>query len=116
MARFNGQTAYAQYSYFKVNGAADGYRLTVSGPSGTAGDALTYHSGYQFTTKDVDVDSVPTANCAVNFKGGWWYNACHWTNPNGYYYNEASSVSDGVNWYYWTGAFESLKTIEMKVR
>ena len=54
---FNGNTSYAHYEYFSVVGTSDNYRLFVSGYSGTAADAMTYHSGYQFTTRDRDNDA-----------------------------------------------------------
>ena len=34
---------------FTVANAADSYRLLVSGYSGTAGNAMTYHSGHKYT-------------------------------------------------------------------
>ncbi|CAH3185154.1 unnamed protein product [Porites evermanni] len=41
----------------------------------------------QFSTKDADNDGS-SANCAETQKGGWWYNACSWANPNGVYYTK----------------------------
>ena len=36
----NGDSAYAQYTTFKINDEMDGYRLTIGGYSGTAGNTL----------------------------------------------------------------------------
>lgn len=117
MQRTNGQAAYAQYSSFKINGAADGHRLIVSGYSGTAGDSLSTHSGYMFSTKDVDRDTVSDANCAVIYSGAWWYHACHASNLNGLYLNGPhASYANGVNWWDFAGHYESLKVSKMKVR
>jgi ficolin len=48
------------------------YKLQVSGYSGDAGDSMSGHSGFDFTTNDQDND-VYSANCAISFKGAWWY-------------------------------------------
>ena len=84
--------------------------------SGTAGDALSYHRGYPFTTKDQDNDSWG-GNCAVGNKGAWWYKSCHHSNLNGlYHHGKHSSYADGVNWYHWKGHNYSAKGAEMKIR
>ncbi|KVP96665.1 hypothetical protein WJ97_12340 [Burkholderia ubonensis] len=124
MMRTNGQTAYAQYTAFKISPASDKYRLAVALTfvGGTAGDSLTngtsqLHNGMPFSTKDVDNDNVATASCAQVYKGAWWYNACHASNLNGaYLYGPHTSYADGVEWYTWTGHYESLAHTEMKVR
>ena len=84
--------------------------------SGTAGDSLSTHRGYPFTTKDQDND-IWSGNCAVSYKGAWWYNACHHSNLNGvYHHGQHSSNADGVNWYHWKGYKYSAKRAEMKIR
>jgi len=83
--------------------------------SGTAGDSLAYHRGYAFSTKDRDNDGSPSSNCALSYKGGRWYNYCHYSNLNGLYLNgKVDSV--GIVWYYWKKNSESFKRSEMKVR
>jgi len=60
---------------------------------------------------------VYRGSCAVSFKGGWWYTACHAANPNGLYLNGShTSYADGVNWNPFRGLHYSLKRIEMKLR
>jgi len=82
----------------------------------STGDSLTCQLGQQFSTYDEDHD-LWSNNCAVTYKGAWWYNACHHSNLNGYYYGGPhTSFADGVEWYEWTGLFYSLKTTEMKIR
>lgn len=49
-----------------------------------AGDALSYHNGWKFTTFDRDND-IALSNCALTHHGGWWYKNCHLANPNGRY-------------------------------
>ena len=119
MMRTNLQVADARYSNFRVTGAADAYRLaSVSWVGGTAGDSLGGHVGAQFTTKDASHDLVdPSNNCAMQYKGAWWYTNCHSSNLNGLYLNGVhTSYADGIEWRTWTGYYESLGKVEMKVR
>jgi hypothetical protein len=70
-----------------------------------------------FTTRDVDNDMNNERNCAVKFKGAWWYRHCHASNLNGFYHlGPHTSDGDGVNWKDWKGNHYSLKKTEMKLR
>ena len=82
---------------------------------GTAGDALGSHRGYPFTTKDRDNDSRGNNNCAVQYKGAWWYNNCFGTNLNGLYLHGKVSPQ-GMSWYFWKNNHYSVKRSEMKIR
>ena len=83
---------------------------------GTAGDSLSDHRGQPFSTKDRDNDSS-SINCAVKYKGAWWYTSCHASNLNGlYHHGKHKSDADGVNWGAWKGHKYSAKTAEMKIR
>ena len=116
---FDGSTAYAKYSTFRVGDSVSKYTLTVSGYTGTAGDSLASHNGNQFSTRDQDNDAS-ILHCAQKFKGGWWYRGCYDSNLNGRYYPSvpySSSYPDGVDWYHWKMTIlYSLKVTEMKVR
>ena len=85
--------------------------------SGNSGDSLSWHRGMPFTTKDQDNDNQGEYNCAIKFKGAWWYEHCHYSNLNGLYLRgNHSSFADGVNWHHWKGYYYSLKKTEMKIR
>ncbi|XP_046387723.1 protein scabrous [Ischnura elegans] len=79
-----GRAWYAEYSHFFVANSSDGYRLSVNGYSGDAGDALDYQNGMQFSAKDSDRDSSST-DCAASYEGGWWFSHCQHANLNGRY-------------------------------
>eukprot|EP00731_Ephydatia_muelleri_P034212 Em0051g4a len=97
---------YAKYSSFSVGDSASKYTLSVSGYSGNAGyDSLSYHNGMKFTTLDQDNDNWGSNCASQNSKGGFWYNACHYVNPNGEY-------NSYMYWY----PLGNIKFEEMKIR
>uniref|UniRef100_A0A452FGR9 Tenascin n=1 Tax=Capra hircus TaxID=9925 RepID=A0A452FGR9_CAPHI len=111
--RDHGQSAYAVYDKFSVGDARTRYRLKVEGYSGTAGDSMAYHNGRSFSTFDKDTDSAIT-NCALSYKGAFWYKNCHRVNLMGRYGD--NSHSQGVNWFHWKGHEHSIQFAEMKLR
>ena len=60
---------------YRVEDEDQGYRLHISGYSGTAGDSMAYNNGKKFTTRDRDNDKWSSVNCAQHYKGGWWFKA-----------------------------------------
>ncbi|XP_066112495.1 tenascin isoform X2 [Saccopteryx bilineata] len=109
----HGKTAYAVYDRFSVGDAKTRYKLKVEGYSGTAGDSMAYHNGRSFSTFDKDTDSAIT-NCALSYKGAFWYKNCHRVNLMGRYGD--NNHSQGVNWFHWKGHEYSIQFAEMKVR
>ena len=85
LANFEGEKKYANYSTFRVLDSSSKYTLNIGGYSGDAGDSMATHNGMNFTTFDEDNDRHSNGNCAVLFKGAWWYNNCHQSNLNGRY-------------------------------
>ncbi|KAL2099816.1 hypothetical protein ACEWY4_004210 [Coilia grayii] len=118
MEDFDGKKVFANYSSFFVGSEGDGYRLSVSGFSnGGAGDSLAYHNGQKFSTLDKDQDSSGY-HCARLYLGAFWYNGCHYANPNGVYrWGADATVSYvGVEWYTYKGRDYSFKSITMMIR
>ncbi|KAL9985588.1 hypothetical protein ACROYT_G008010 [Oculina patagonica] len=106
---------------FAVTNETTKYKLSLGTYSGTAGDSLSYHRGYPFTTKDQNNDGASSANCAVTCKGAWWYKSCYHSNLNGLYHHgpyktDASGWPTGVVWNAWKGWYYSAKRAEMKIR
>ena len=116
---YSGNSAYAKYSSFNLGDSNSKYTLNVSEYSGTAGDAIaasghvtTNLNGMKFSTKDQDNDKW-SRQCGVNFRGGWWFKACHRAFLNGLY--RSGSGSNRIHWYTWKG-LSSLAFSEMKFR
>uniref|UniRef100_A0A8B9I1B2 Fibrinogen C-terminal domain-containing protein n=1 Tax=Astyanax mexicanus TaxID=7994 RepID=A0A8B9I1B2_ASTMX len=115
---FEGMKVYALYSSFSVGSETTGYQLNIGGfIDGGAGDALSYNNGQKFSTMDRDQDST-SANCAKLYLGAFWYNSCHYANPNGMYIRgfDSTYFASGNEWYQWKGYEYGLKTITMKIR
>ncbi|XP_048458101.1 tenascin-R [Rhincodon typus] len=107
------ESVYATYDRFYLSDARNLYKLRIGDYNGTAGDSLSYHQGRPFSTKDRDND-VAITNCALSYKGAWWYKNCHRANLNGKY--GENRHSQGINWFSWRGHELSIPFVEMKVR
>ena len=85
-----------------------------------AGNSFVNENGRKFTTRDRDHDTHGGANCAVNFKGGWWYKKCHAANINGLYHKGDFAGREeggtGMNYNTWKGSAYSLAGTELKLR
>ncbi|KAM9312849.1 fibroleukin [Gastrophryne carolinensis] len=109
---FKGEKEFALYNEFYVANEYLKYRLSVSGYSGTAGDALNFSKQYAhdqrfFTTPDKDNDRYPSGNCGAYYSSGWWFDACMSANLNGKYYKqEYKGVRNGIFWGTWKGVNE----------
>ncbi|PSN50150.1 hypothetical protein C0J52_11959 [Blattella germanica] len=115
---FDGKTAWAEYTNFKIDNEENGYRLLVGGFRGNASDSFSAHDGYSFSTMDRNNDKAPPCcPCVPAYGGGWWYYSCFESNLNGEYYDPEDSREDfrGLIWEHWLGN-TSLKKTEMKIR
>lgn len=54
------------------------------------GDSMTYHQGRPFSTYDNDND-IAVTNCALSYKGAFWYKNCHRVNLMGKYGDKSHS-------------------------
>ncbi|XP_059140061.1 microfibril-associated glycoprotein 4-like [Physella acuta] len=108
----DGVNYFAKYSSFSITSEADGYRLQVSGYSGTAGDSLSYHNLMMFSTYDQDND-LRGDNCASVYHGACWYKDCYYSNLNG---DWGSTSYTGVFWKYDNRIYIKADFSEMKYR
>uniref|UniRef100_A0A8C2ZL73 Tenascin Ca n=1 Tax=Cyclopterus lumpus TaxID=8103 RepID=A0A8C2ZL73_CYCLU len=111
--RDSGESAYAQYDKLTIAEPKTRYKIYVGAYSGTAGDSMTYHQGRPFSTFDNDND-IAVTNCALSYKGAFWYKNCHRVNLMGKYGD--GSHSKGINWFHWKGHEHSIEFAEMKIR
>uniref|UniRef100_A0A674F1M5 Tenascin Ca n=1 Tax=Salmo trutta TaxID=8032 RepID=A0A674F1M5_SALTR len=111
--RDNGKSAYAQYDKFTIAEPRSRYKMYLGTYSGTAGDSMIYHHGRPFSTYDNDND-IAVTNCALSYKGAFWYKNCHRANLMGKYGD--NSHSKGINWFHWKGHEHSIQFVEMKIR
>ncbi|XP_034753010.1 tenascin isoform X4 [Etheostoma cragini] len=111
--RDNGESAYATYDKLTIAEPKTRYKVYIGAYSGTAGDSMTYHHGRPFSTFDNDND-IAVTNCALSYKGAFWYKNCHRVNLMGKYGD--NSHSKGINWFHWKGHEHSIEFAEMKIR
>ncbi|KAK8756710.1 hypothetical protein V5799_000587 [Amblyomma americanum] len=94
-----GETVSAAYKSFRVGNEEELFRLQLGeflGPSGW--NSLEESNKCAFSTFDRDNDNAPE-NCAVTYRGAWWYNKCHTSNLNGLNLNgQHDSYADGIEW------------------
>ena len=114
MTSYSKGSRYAKYT-FKVEDAASRYTLLAKNYSGNAGNSLGYHNQMKFSTIDSDNDQRWSSNCAIRFKGGWWFNNCLISDLNGVYAGRRVSSVTNCVWYSFDGWY-SLKFTEMKTR
>jgi len=69
-----------------------------------SGDSMTLHVGQKFRTQYQD-NNASRGSCGVNYRGGWLYDNCHYSNLNGVYRRGANTslYADGVEWWHWKG-------------
>uniref|UniRef100_A0A672FMD7 Angiopoietin 4 n=1 Tax=Salarias fasciatus TaxID=181472 RepID=A0A672FMD7_SALFA len=116
---WEGNSAYAQYDRFSLTGERQQYRVYLRGYSGTAGRQSSLNTlGTGFSTRDHDNDNCDHCKCALMLTGGWWFDACGFSNLNGIYYNVGHNIRklNGIKWHHFRGPSYSLRSTMMMVR
>ena len=104
------------YQEFRVEGPENYYRLHIGGEDGyNANGVVRMHNNMNFTTRDRDNDLTIGSNCASSFKGGWWYNQCAYTSPNGPHESTSSNPAYRISSQV-TGSWVYYPNQEMKIR
>ncbi|KAJ8033512.1 Ficolin-1 [Holothuria leucospilota] len=120
LVNLDGIPYYVKFDAFRINNETDNYRLSEVGiTSGSAGAfPLINHRTHQFTTYDQDNDVHYYLNCAVHYRGAWWYHACYDSNLNGPYRTNVCGCSNSNNNIWWRSLPEQKCNIlvEMKIR
>ncbi|CAG5977994.1 unnamed protein product [Menidia menidia] len=116
---WEGNSAHYQYDRFTLTSETQQYRLYLRGFSGTTGrqSSLTSH-GAAFSTRDQDNDNCDHCKCALMLTGGWWFDACGFSNLNGIYYSVGHNIRklNGIKWHHFKGPSYSLSATAMMVR
>uniref|UniRef100_A0A8C3AH29 Angiopoietin 4 n=1 Tax=Cyclopterus lumpus TaxID=8103 RepID=A0A8C3AH29_CYCLU len=116
---WEGSPAHFQYDRVTLTSESQQYRLYLRGYSGTAGrqSSLVTH-GTGFSTRDQDNDNCDHCKCALMLTGGWWFDACGFSNLNGIYYTVGHNIRklNGIKWHHFRGPSYSLRSTSMMVR
>lgn len=118
----NQSSYYAMYSTFWVGNESDGYRLHVDGYSGNAGDAMSNHNNYKFTTRDMDNSNLSHVgiNIAYYYMGAWWHMPTYSSlaNLNGLYNTTGYVGKPSIFWNSLNSSlkFEDIRFCEMRIR
>ena len=111
--QYKGNSTFARYDSFSIGDETTNYVLRLGEYSGTAGDDLSYHKDYPFSTHDRDNDPHSRFNCAADYSGAWWYFACYKSNLNGKWNTKGTK---GMVWVELTDYTDSVSSSEMKIR
>ena len=124
---WTGNTSVALYSLFSVGPEFVNYRLYVAGfdtVNSTAGDSLINPadqankrlSGMNFSTIDVDND-IGGADCAGNFRSGFWFGGCAVCNPTGLYNIAGPQINMyGITWHSVYDNWYTFKKFKMSIK
>ncbi|KAK2861498.1 hypothetical protein Q5P01_001031 [Channa striata] len=115
---WEGSQAHSQYDRFTLGSEQQQYRLHLRGYGGTAGQQSSLAiQGTGFSTRDRDNDNCDHCKCALMLTGGWWFDACGFSNLNGIYYTLGHNIRklNGIKWHHFRGPSYSLRYTSMMV-
>ncbi|KAM3605169.1 uncharacterized protein V6R79_021695 [Siganus canaliculatus] len=105
---------------FHLSGPESNYTIHITHLSGDGPDLMGNHTGMMFSTKDRDNDKHQDSSCALNYAGGWWFNACGDVNLNGRYFHVRpkgrSERRRGIQWRPGQRTSNPLKLTQISVR
>ena len=121
---WEGNTKYAEYSTFSIDGEADDYMAHLGTYlGGTLDNSLSFINNDRFSTLDRDNDASITGSCSWTYGGGggWWYANCNWANLNGGYFTPPNHTAQnnkqvGIVWWRTSLTTYSYKRTMMRVR
>eukprot|EP00066_Takifugu_rubripes_P027000 XP_011616266.1 PREDICTED: angiopoietin-4-like [Takifugu rubripes] len=116
---WEGNSAHSHYDRVTLSNERQQYRLYLRGYSGSAGRQSSVASqGAGFSTRDQDNDNCDHCKCALMLTGGWWFDACGFSNLNGIYYTVGHNIRklNGIKWHHFRGPSYSLRSTSMMVR
>lgn len=99
LTNHTGESVSLDYERMQVGSEEELFKLQLGNYLGPPGwDALTYSSGFPFTTYD-QYNDTDDDNCAEIYSGAWWYGSCPMANLNGLNLNgQHASYADGIEW------------------
>ncbi|XP_077508506.1 techylectin-5A-like [Amblyomma americanum] len=114
-------TVVVDYESIKVENEAHHFQMKIGRflrPTGW--DAMADTNDLKFTTFDRDNDK-DGRNCAVTYRGAWWYRGCHHANLNGLNLNGPhASYADGIEWTFQGSTkyhyYYSFPSVQMMIR
>ncbi|ESO08581.1 hypothetical protein HELRODRAFT_74707, partial [Helobdella robusta] len=113
---FDGSTFHSFNSNFNLSSLDNKFAIWFSDCYGSTYSCIA-PTNISFSTWDNDND-LSGSNCALAYRGAWWYTACHGCNLNGIYYpggNHSGRYASGVDWSAFRGYYESMKMTWMMI-
>ncbi|XP_073828563.1 microfibril-associated glycoprotein 4-like [Musca autumnalis] len=114
---WEGNEFIALYDGFQIADETEKYKIKLLGNySGNAEDSMAYHRDKKFSTFDNENDNSSSTNCAMLWKGAWWFDNCYYSHLTGPYKQKENANATGISWFKLKGHYYSFKKAEMLIR